>query len=599
MIRPRPALSAFLLGLAALGWSVSVTGVLAQSGPLEKARAQRAEVVPHAGGDFDSTLAQREEGGGAAPEPAVDDTPFGVDLAAIRILPHQNTTDPGAAAGPDPIEITEGVQAPADLAATLEPFLGKPLSMALLADLAKAVIEAWRSEDYPIVDVYFPEQDITAGRVQVVVREALLGEVRINDVVHSDPAYLERHIRLAPGDRIDRRILESDLDWLNRNPIRQVNLIYDKGTADGTADIVLDTTEEDPFTVYAGLANTGVPLTGEHEWSAGFNWLNPLGGEQSAGYQFGANLDFETLESHTAMYRAFLPWRHELRFLGAAVFSDVPADPADPAAVGIGGENLQATIDYVAPLPRLRSFPGLRHEFKAGLDWKSTNTDLIFGGFNAIASSATIFQFRTAYEAAWKDPLGYQFVSLGSIWSPGNVLNHNDDPSFGALREGATADYWYGYAEIERGIKLPAEWNLVLRGRGHLTDDRLLSTEQLLAGGYLTVRGFDENFTRGDSGAILNVELVSPPFSMLGRFNPKCRDEWNALLFYDGAALDNSDPLLGELSPGLQSTGLGFTCRIGETAYLRAAYGWVLQTSGVDETGMADGRMHFGVTVNY
>ncbi len=210
--------------------------------------------------------------------------------------------------------------------------------------------------------------------------------------------------------------------------------------------------------------------------------------------------------------------------------------------MGIGGENLQATIDYVIPLPRLRSFRGLRHEFTAGLDWKSTNTDLIFGGFNAIASSAEIFQFRAAYEAVWKDKLGYQLVSLGSIWSPGNVLNHNDDPSFDALRQGATADYWYGYAEIERGIKLPVEWNIVVRGRGHLTDDRLLSTEQILAGGYLTVRGFDENFTRGDSGAILNVELVSPTFSLIGRVNPKCRDEWNALFFYDGAALDNSDP---------------------------------------------------------
>jgi hemolysin activation/secretion protein len=595
MFRTRSALA---LLLTALAWSVSATLGVAQSGPLEKARAQRAEVLPHATEDPEPGMTRRSEDGGTE-EPAPDDTPLGVDLSAIRLIPDQDQTDAGTAPGSEPIEVAEGVSAPADLKAKLEPLLGTPLSMALLADLAKTVIEAWRNEDFPIVDVYFPEQDITAGRVQVVVREALLGEVRINDVVHSDPAYLKGNIRLAPGDRIDRRVLETDLDWLNRNPIRRVNLIYDRGTEDGTSDVVLDTIEEDPFTVYAGLANTGVPLTGEHEWSAGFNWLNPLGGEQSAGYQFGANLDFETLESHTAMYRAFLPWRHELRLLGAAVFSDVPADPADPAAVGIGGENLQATIDYVIPLPRLRSFRGLRHEFSAGLDWKSTNTDLIFGGFNAIASSAEIFQFRTAYEAVWKDRLGYQLVSLASIWSPGNVLNHNDDPSFDALRQDATADYWYGYAEIERGLKLPAEWNLILRGRGHLTDDRLLSTEQLLAGGYLTVRGFDENFTRGDSGAILNLELVSPPFSLLGRVNPKCRDEWNALFFYDGAALTNSDPLPGELSPGLQSTGLGFNCRIGETAFLRAAYGWVLQTSGVDETGMADGRMHFGVTVNY
>ncbi len=593
-----PPRAALLSLLATVVCSVTAASLFAQSGPLDKAKAQRSAIVPHLGGGFDTTVTPREPGETEA-EPTPDTTPFGVDLAAIRLIPHQDQAASEALDKTVPIEIVSGVNAPADLVATLEPFLGKPLSMALLADLAKTVIEAWRDENFPIVDVYFPEQNITTGRVQIVVREALLGEVRINDVVHSDPAYLKHQIRLAPGDRIDRRILEGDLDWLNRNPLRQVNLIYERGHVDGTSDVVLDTIEEDPFTAYVGLANTGVSLTGENEWSAGFNWLNPLDGEQSLGYQYGADLDFETLESHTAIYRAFLPWRHELRFLGAAVFSDTPVAPSTPAAFGLGGENLEAALHYVIPLPRLGVFRELRQEFAMGIDWKSTNTDLIFGGFNAIASSAEIFQFRAAWDATWRDKLGYNLVSLGSVWSPGNVLNHNDDLSFGALRQGASAEYVYGYAEIERGIRLPAEWNLILRARGHLTDERLLSTEQLLAGGYLTVRGFDENFTRGDSGAILNLELLSPSFPLLGCFHPECRDEWNALFFYDGAALENSDPLPGELSPGLQSAGFGFTCRVGETAHLRAAYGWVLQTSGVDETGMADGRLHFGLTVEY
>ena len=242
---------------------------------------------------------------------------------------------------------------------------------------------------------------------------------------------------------------------------------------------------------------------------------------------------------------------------------------------------------------------GLRQELVAGLDWKSTNTDLIFGGLSALASTAEVFQLRLTYEAVWRDDLGYNLISLGSVLSPGNVLNHNDDLSFDELREGATSDYGYGFLEIERGIDLPADFTLVMRGRGQVTSDRLLSTEQLLAGGYLTVRGFDENLVRGDSGGIVNLEIQSPAFSLAHHFGSEAKDEWKGLVFYDGAFLDNSDPLAGEVSPALQSAGLGFTCKVGETAHLRAAYGWALDTHGVIGGELPDGRLHFGLTMRY
>ncbi len=563
-----------------------------QSRPIDKAKSERTDVLPGRTPESRSAAKPKPE------EPPADNTPLGVDLKSIHLISHQDLTSSDPAPGDTSVVIDPALAAPKSLAETLTPYAGKPLSMALLQEIAKTVIESWRDEDFPIVDVYFPEQNITGGKVQIVVRESIVGEIRVNDVTHSLPEHLRRNVRLAPADRIDRRILEADLDWLNRNPIRQVNLIYESGEADGTTDIVLDTIEENPITAYVGFANTGVALTGENEWSAGFEWRNPLRTEQSIGYHFGTDLEFETLEAHTLLYRNFLPWRHELRFLGAAVFTDVPADPADFVPVDLGGENLQASLDYLIPLPRLGGFRSLRHELIFGVDYKSTNTDLIFGGINAIASTAEVLQFRTGYEATWRDKLGYQLVTLTSVWSPGNVLDNNDDANFDDLRQGATADYWYGIAELERGIDLPSDFTLVLRGRGHVTSDRLLSTEQLLAGGYLTVRGFDENLVRGDSGGILNAEIYTPAFSLGQYFGKEKSDETKAFVFYDSAALDISDPLAGEMSPSLQSAGFGFTSQIGEHVHLRAAYGWVLEASGID-FGIPEGRVHFGITAVY
>ncbi|MCB1076222.1 MAG: ShlB/FhaC/HecB family hemolysin secretion/activation protein [Verrucomicrobiae bacterium] len=463
----------------------------------------------------------------------------------------------------------------------------------------KDIINAWRDNDFPIVDVYLPEQNITEGKIQIVVREAMLGQVEVEGAKHSDPAYLKKNLRLSPGDRIDRRIVEADLDWLNENPIRQVNLIYDRGEEDGTADILLQTIETNPLTAYAGFANTGVPLTGENEWSAGFNWSNPFRTEQSIGYHFGSDFDFETLESHSVFYRAFLPWRHEFRFIGAVVQTDVPSNPDDLIPIDIGGESIQLTGEYRLPLRRIGGARRIRQTLTAAVDYKTTNTDLLFGGASVFDSEIAVFQFRTQYEATQQDRLGRTQLTLGSVWSPGDVLDHNDDASFDLLREGASADYWYGFLELERSFTLPADFQLVLRGNGHLTDARLTSTEQLLAGGYLTVRGFDENLVRGDSGAILNAELISPSFSLAGTAISDVKDKWNLLAFYDSAFLDITDALPGEANPSLQSAGLGLTCRLGDLAYARAAYGWVIDTHGLAEETIDDGRLHFGITVRY
>ncbi len=576
--------------------ALTASDVVAQSRLLDKARAQRAQVVPESPDPEAprNEVATEEE----KEEPEADSTPLGVDIASIRIIPHQDKADQSPAVGAEPIEIDPEISAPENLTAVLEPYLGQPVSMALLAKLAKEIIVAWRENDYPIVDVYYPEQNITGGKVQIVAREAVFGKVEVEGAKYSKPEYLEKNVRLDAGDRINRHILEADLDWLNENPIRQVNLIYDRGDEDGTSDIILQAIEEEPFTSYLGFGNTGIPLTGENEWSAGFNWANPFRTEQSIGYHFATDAEFETLQAHSLFYRNFLPWRHELRLLATSVNTNVfQDDPAFPSE--LFGESSQFTLEYRIPLPRVQKIKGLKHSIVTGIDYKTTNTDLLFGGLNALDSSLVVFQFRAQYEAEWPDAFGYTRWSAGASIAPGNVVHGNDDLRFDQLREGASADYVYGYGELERAVKLPAGFQFMFRGTGQLTNERLNSSEQLLAGGYLTVRGFDENYVRGDSGGIISTELISPSFNLLGNSAPELKDQWNVFGFYDAAHLDISNPLPTELNMDLQSAGIGVTCRISKSAFLRASYGWVVDTNGIIDDELADGRAHFGVTMRY
>ncbi|NNE94332.1 MAG: ShlB/FhaC/HecB family hemolysin secretion/activation protein [Verrucomicrobiales bacterium] len=562
--------------------------------PVEKARDRQEEAFASAKPAEGPDAAPPET---EAPMSSDDYTPFGVDLGAIVLLSHQDQAEPVDPAVPGKkLTIDPEIEMPAGLEEKLGEFLGKPVSAGLLSDLAKEIILAWRESDYPLVDVYFPEQNITEGKIQIVTRESVLGEIRVENARHSRVTYLRNQIGLQPGDRINQRTVRAGLDWIIENPIRTVNLIYDKGTVDGTSDITLQVQEKRPFSVYSGFAYTGVNFTGQNEFSAGFQLMNPLKTEQTISYNYNADIDFDHLEAHTVFYETFLPWRHKLRLIGAYVSSEVASDDL-VLPLDLMGENIQGTGEYEIPLPRCRSglLEEMRHSVQFGLDYKSTNTNLIFGGLDIFDSNAVVFQYRIGYEATLPDKIGYTRVSLSSVWAPGSVLQDNDDAAFEALREGSTADYWYGIAELERGFRLPADFSLVLRSTGQTTGARLISTEQVLAGGYRTVRGFDENQARGDSGAILNVELISPQFSVL----PAIDDQWNLLGFYDGAFLQVSDAMGGVPNPALQSAGIGVQLRIRENVFARGAYGWVIDTHGLEEVDINDGKMHFGVTVRY
>lgn len=577
----------FLLG------GISVDVARGQSRPIDKAEETRREALPEsAPGEMADPGAEEEE---EEADPK-DYTPLGIDLAAIHILAHQEDADPEPGVEGDPVQIDPEVPAPEHLRAILEEYVGEPASMGLLADLARDIVESWRDSDYPIVDVYFPEQNVTEGKIQIVVKEAVLGEVRVEGTKHTRPEYLRKQLRIDSGDRINQRSLSNDLEWLNYNPIRTVNLIYEKGKEDGTSDIVLLTEEQNSLSFYSGFANTGLDSTGENEWSFGVNLSNPFQTEQSIGYNFAADEDFDNLNAHSLFYQGFLPWRHVVSFIGAVVTSEIGPENGLAFGDNLEGESTQATIDYLIPLPEPRGLDRMNHHVVFGVDTKTTNSDLVFGGVEIFDSDAAIFQFRAEYEATIPDKFGQTRVRVASVVSPGDVLSNNDDASFEVLRFDSSADYFYGEAEIERTVRLPGDFWLRINAEGQFTDDRLISTEQLLGGGYLTVRGFRENAIRGDSGAILRTEIYAPPLNLLQPHCSSIADEWTLFGFYDAAFFQISDSAPGVLDPSLQSVGLGLTCRISEYFFGRLSYGW-----GVAEDGLIaddrDGKLHFGVTL--
>ena len=491
----------------------------------------------------------------------------------------------------------------------------KPINSRLMAELQREIIQFYHTEGHMLVDVLYEEQDVSSGMLQVMVLEAKLKQIRMQDKNghpytngFSDPLLLKKSLFQKEGQPVLTRDVYADLDWLNRNPFRKVQPLFEPGGGFAESDLLLRIDDRRPFEVSLGYDNTGSEETGEDRLSAGFTWGKAFGLQDHLfSYQFTASPDFEGLRAHVASYTMPLPWRHVLRVFGSYV--DVTGDLQSGK---LEGTSYQASLRYDVPLPALGQ---IRHEFSAGLDFKHSDNSLIFGVSQPVNTPTEIFQTVFGYTAGLADGWGQSALAAQLVYSPGGVTDLNTDPNFDASHRFSTANYFYGRFTAERETRLwrllesvPDEsgkflrWNL--RGLFQLADGNLLASEQLGLGGYATVRGYDERQVSIDQGWLISNELKSPaltPAKWMGL--SKVEDRLEFLFFWDYAVGGNKELItVGSGEPDnytLSSVGPGVRYAIGRHLTFRFDYGFPLTQTGIDPTRKDEPRAHFGLNLSY
>lgn len=479
-------------------------------------------------------------------------------------------------------------------------YIGQPVTLAKLNELNREVVAYYNANDFPVVDVVLPEQDITQGVVQLVVLKGKRGEVKVEGNRWFGSKLLASQIRTGEGQEVRGKKTLADLDWLNRNPFRRVDLVYARGSEVGETDMVLKVQDRFPLRVYTGYENSGNSRTGDDRWFAGFNWGNAFFLDHQMNYQYTRGNDDKLFSAHSGSYTAPLPWRHILNFFGSYGESS-----SDVSVLGVTGTSYQLSGRYTIPLPRLQNdLLTYNQEISAGFDYKNTNNNLEFGGTSILDTTTEINQFVFNYQGGWRDDWGSTSFAGNLYYSPGNLSENNVDENFNVQRAGAEADYAYAKVNIERVNKLPGGMSLLARATAQISEANLLGSEQLGAGGFSTVRGYEEREVNGDSGIITNLELRSPslkPLSWAGVTS--VQDDLQFLLFWDYATLGNKFLTPGEDSQtNLSSVGPGFRYVINPYLTMRFDYGVQVINSGIyganDDTTF-NSRMHLGLILSY
>jgi hemolysin activation/secretion protein len=522
--------------------------------------------------------------------------------------------------------------------------LGLPLTDASLLRMQTNIVKYCRKRGHPVVDVCYREQEVLNGTIQIAVIEGKVGKVTVTNLTHkwfSDSIIL-KGVRLKPGDVVVQQRLDGDLNWVNRNSyrelgyfenwFREVTASLNQGTNVGQTDVQLQARERFPLRGFVGVDDSGIAVIGNERFFAGLNWANAFGLDQRLAYQYISDIDFNKFSEHVGSYVIPLPWRHELTLFGA--YADVNPDYSvinpDLADLSNKGYFYQVSLRYAVPLPELRNYS---HEITAGFDYKRTDTPLLFQSSSLgilRTNNIAVAQFMLGYSGRLNDRWGSTALSLQGFYSPGGLVEYNNQAAYSDFSPGSNPQYLYGRATLIRETFLPLklngrpfEWHA--RAQGQLSDARLVATEAFSLGGWDTVRGYDQNIVSGDNGWLLINELRTPRLWLFGNFHGKGKydpyDTWGSirgaklhgmdwiqgLVFLDfgGAYYRNPPPQGWPSSEILLSVGAGFRYQLMQNFMVRFDYGWQLDRDYMNAPGAASlgpqptSRAHFGLEASF
>lgn len=474
-------------------------------------------------------------------------------------------------------------------------FVGQPVSRESIGRLTNAVRIYLQTANKPFSVVYTPEQDITLGRIQIVVLESEFdGEITIEGNHHFSKEQYFAQIRPQRGGGIDRAQIDEDLAWINRNPFRAATIEAAPGLEPGTTKMKLRVREQFPVRVFVGANNTGTETTQIERLNLGLNWGNVFGKGHQLTAQWTSSWDFQALRSVSGSYAVDLPWRHSLSFSGA--YSRTDGIVAQPFA--LNGESWQIGANYDIPLKSARD--GYTHSLRLGVDFKSSDNNFTFSDVPISDNLTHVAQARATYSGSILTAAGSTTFGATLTAAPGGLTRRNKDQFFDVSRFGSKASYVYFKAHASHrvgldGIKPGLAWTV--RTQFQYAPENLIGSEQFGGGGSTTVRGYEEGEIYKDNGVLLSHELRLPPFApKLGR--GPLTDQLQLYLFHDYASLWSARKLAGEGNVDLHSAGVGVDYYMGRHASLRAAYGWQFTDSGSSDSG-DNSRLHLSANLSF
>ncbi|WP_448664646.1 ShlB/FhaC/HecB family hemolysin secretion/activation protein [Sphingomonas sp. CJ20] len=531
-----------------------------------------------------------------------DDTPLGAELRQLVLIYGEEAPAP-AAASATPVDVTR-VRYLADTGVrnALLPFIGRPISRKLIAQIEAVIARKSRAAGRPFVSLSTPEQEITGGVLQIRVTEFKAGTINVEGVEGPAARRVKAGVRLDSGAPIDTDRLGEDLDWLNRNPFGEVGARFAPAAGKtGVTDLTLAVRRTRPVRAYAGWNNSGSDSTGTDRFFVGTMARIPLLEGAYASYQLTGSKDF--------WYQDGKVYRSQPRYVAQGLRAYIPTGPRDNieltlsdaltnqkinADFSVRQRTTEATLGYRSALSNL-GIPAGFGDALVGVEFKRQSRKVFFGALTALDDSADLWQGVFGLSKGLQGNGQQVSASLNLHVSPGGISERASGARLASLtNDRVTSDrYAYATADLSSAVRLPGNFALNNQFSVQYSGRPLPLPAQIGIGGEGLVRGYTADDGSFDRGFVSRTELRLPPVSLF-KSDGTARDQLSPYVFFDAA---RGQDLAARRTSSIASAGFGTDYQFDRQFSAGINSAWALKDGLSSHTG--DWRLQARVTASF
>lgn len=435
---------------------------------------------------------------------------------------------------------------------------------------------------------------------------------------------LRDRLRVEPGALLTRKEIDEEVHRLNRHPGRRVDVAIAPTSEPGEVIVDYLVTEPKSWNAYVQTSNTGTEST--NVWQQRFGYIN----RQLTGRDDVFSIDYITTEfdaTHAVLGSYVFDFGPRTRMKLFGRWNEYTAKD-----VGLGFENFKGD--------------GYSLGAEAAINvWQdgAKFVDVIVGAkVEHIHVENRLFLIEgeddfllpyvgVRYQKSTPVHSAYGELIIESNW--GSIVGTSKEEVQRLGRFGADDDFTILRGQLSHsfylepifmknkfrgddgtdGMTLAHEVVLTLRGQ-YSFQSRLVPNYEFVAGGFHTVRGYDESAAVGDDGILGSAEyrfhlgrslparaqtgtLFGKPFRT-SRTRPYGSADWDVVFkgFVDVARLGVNDAPFFETAQTLVGVGVGVETQLKSNLTLRLDYGMALTNIGEgasQTTSVGDTRLHF------
>jgi hemolysin activation/secretion protein len=394
----------------------------------------------------------------------------------------------------------------ADRTRIMKAYSGRCLRVRDIEQLMAEITNSYIGRGYVTTRVYLPAQDLSEGRLSVMVVEGVVEKITLAGK-RSGRISLGSALPGVEGEPLNLRDLEQGLDQINRLQSNRATVDIEPGSSPGASHIVIRNESERALHFGATFDSMGQEATGRNQGGLSSSFDSPLGLNDyvSLAYRQSLPVNSTTRQSRLGSFVYLIPYGYSTTSLSYSHsdYASVLRTASGEALVTEGNSKI-ASARFEDVLHRSRAN---RITFAASLTTKASRNYLADQLLTVSSRNLTVADASLNFTTGLLG--GVVSLEGGYSWGLG-AMGALDDPD-GLSTDAPRAqfrrlNYSASYSVPVRVGAVNASFGSALFGQHAKTP--LYGSEQILVGGIYSVRGFDETSLSGDNGFVWRNEFA-------------------------------------------------------------------------------------------